>query len=124
MTMEGYGRDDYKKTHDRDNFTKDVIVYKTNEQDKDIYKFENELKNKEKDLLEHNNVLKKIYTNDNKKDHIEKFEYRKTFTNHSLDHNELKTETKKNYKIEQEEWDKDNIRISNLLQDLTNKGII
>ena len=57
--------------------------------------------------------------------HIEKFEYRQTFTNqNSLDHNELKKETQESYKLDQEEWEKDNIKISNLLNNLTSKGII
>ena len=125
MSMKDYGRDDYKKNHNQENFNKNILVYKTNEQDKDIDKFENELKDKKKDLIEHNNTLKKIYTDENKKEHIEKFEYRQTFTNqNSLDHNELKKETQESYKLEQEEWEKDNIKISNLLNNLTSKGII
>lgn len=126
-----YGGNDYKKTHKRQTFIEDMIIHKVTDVDKNIDKFKEELEEKEKKVKKHNKKLKKIYADEKKEEHMKKFEYRKTYvyeqakeTEQSSDHTDMKKNMLKNYEKQQKEWEKDNIKVSNLVQDLKNKGIL
>lgn len=132
MTKKEFGGDDYKKKHKKKTFTKEILVHKVDEQDKDVDIFEEQLNERKKKVKKHNKKLKKIYADERKEEHFKKFEYRRTYIerqycsgdNTSSKHSEMKKGRLKAYEKQQKEWEKDNIKVSNLVQNLKNKGIL
>ena len=130
MTKKEYGGDDYKKKHKKKTFTKEILVHKVDEKDKDVEIFEKELAEKEKKVKKHNKKLMKIYADEKKEEHLKKFEYRKTYVYRQFkgevnaSHDQMKNERLKAYEKQQKEWEKDNIKVSNLVQNLKDKGIL
>lgn len=129
MVDKKYGGTDYKKKHTKKSFNKDVVVHKVTKKDKDIKKFKEDLEQKEKKILKQDNTLKKIYSSEQEEEHKKKFEYRKTYVyrtsdNNSSTHNELKDDKIDYYEKRQKEWEKNNIKVNNIINDLKNNGIL
>ena len=140
MTKKEFGGDDYKKKHKKKTFTKEILVHKVDEQDKNVDIFEEQLNERKKKVKKHNKKLKKIYADEKKEEHFKKFEYRRTYIERqysssngssgnssngtSSGHGKMKKERLKAYEKQQKEWDKDNIKVSNLVQNLKSKGIL
>lgn len=134
MTQKEYGGEDYKKTHSKKTFNKEILVHKVNKNDKNISLFEQQLAEKEKKVKKYDQTLEKIYADEKKEEHIKKFEYRKTYVyrqlnddvnpdNH-LDHTNMKKEIFKTYEKQQKEWETDNIKVNNVVQNLKDTGIL
>ena len=131
ITNKEYGGEDYKKKHSKETFHNDITVHKVSEKDKDIDEFIENLSKKIKKIKKHNKKLKKLYSSDNKIKHKQKYEYRKvqiynqyTDTNTNYDHTNTKQDRIKFYEKQQEQWNNDNLEVSNLMANLKNKGLL
>ena len=130
ITHKEYGGEAYKKKHSKNTFNKDILVHKVNNTDKNIKLFEKQLAEKQQKLKIHNNKLQKIYADEKKEEHLKKFEYRKTNVYRhfkedvNVNHNDMKKDRLKVYEKHQKEWEKDNIKVSHLVQNLKDKGIL
>ena len=130
MTQKEYGGNDYKKNHSKKTFNKEILVHKVDKKDKDISVFEEQLAEKEKKVKKYDQKLEKIYTDEKKEEHIKKFEYRKKYVYRQLDkdekndHTDMKKEIFKTYEKQQKEWEKDNIKVTNIVKNLKDTGIL
>jgi hypothetical protein len=100
--------EDYTKTIKNED---DLIIYKVTNQDKDKKEFDNKFMEIKKNINEHNNELKKIYSSSEETLHKKKFEYNHRYKDQKKYNPSSFNELKKDYKEENlpQMVDKENI---------------
>jgi hypothetical protein len=122
---------DYEVDYDKEiKESDDLIVHKIKEGDKDAKKFEKKY-GKFKKKKKHDDVkLKKIYSENEKAKHIEKFKYNHVYKystkidNDDENDDDLRSDRIEFYKKEQQKVECDKQKIDNIVNDLIESGII
>lgn len=121
-----YGGEDYKKKHNKDTFDEDVCVHKVTNKDKEGV--DEEFDELEKKIKKHDKKLKKIYSTEKKEEHKKKFEYRKSYIykvgNDETNSIDLKKDRLKFFEKQQKEWEKDQIKTKNIIEECREIGIL
>lgn len=118
---------DYDKKIDKSD---DLIVYKIKESDKNMENFEKKFGKFEKKKKHDDKKLKKIYSENEKAKHIEKFNYNHKYKyctkidNDDDNDDDMRTDRIEFYKKEQQKVESDKQKIDNIVNDLIESGII